>query len=670
MSAKARQAPTSWDAYERGRASSFGSLESVPEDEQQNILSSSTPATHHIPPLHGEGQEHGSLRRRSSFTKRIDHLMQMGGPNSIDNFAKSFQRAAGFREITPVRRNSVSFSETDQEAAPASAEQSTAAPNRSLLRQQLQDYDFGAENDSALQDERAPDNQEPTEESALLPVESRQTFKSTTGSLVPGSLLPHELGTSYGSISSKLTATARQRASILIMEQEEASRRARQDSETLKEEPQPHRHVEREILPDGEVMERIVGESTVPMTVFNSTNVLIGVGILALPLGIRYSGWVMGLAFLTLAAIGTSYTARLLAKCLDSNTGSTTYGDIAYLAFDTWGRHFVEALFILELTAANVALIILFADSMNSLIPGVSVVEWKVIISLGLIPLNFVPFKTLSFTSVIGIFCCLGIIIIVFADGLIKPRSPGSLREVAKTWAFPEDWRTVPLSLGLFMAPWGGHSVFPAIYKDMRHPHKYGRALKYTYFFTYGLDLTMAVLGYLMFGDKVRDEVTSNILRSTAYPHVLSVIIVVLIAIIPITKIPLSNRPVMDTLNKKFYIDLRQMDAKARAYSERSLKHRTARGLIGVLANVVQLGIAIGFPDFDSIMALMGSALCFTICIILPVSFYLVIFSSEGKEIGLAEKILDWVLLVVCICLAVLGTVFAILPKNKIGASV
>ncbi|KIW26648.1 uncharacterized protein PV07_06466 [Cladophialophora immunda] len=668
MSAKSRQAPTSWDAYERGRASSFGSLESVPEDEQHNNLSSSTPATHYIPPLHAEDQEHGRLRRRSSFGKRIDHFMQMGGPNSIDNFARSFQRAAGFREITPVRRNSVSFSETDQEAAPASPEQSTAAPNRSLLRQQLQNYDFGADNDSALQDERAPGNEEPTEESSLLPVESRQTFKSTTGSLAPGSLLPHELGTSYGSISSKLTATARHRASILIMEQEEASRRALQEPEALKEEP--HRHVEREVLPDGEVMERIVGESTVPMTVFNSTNVLIGVGILALPLGIRYSGWVLGLSFLTLAAIGTSYTARLLAKCLDSNTGSTTYGDIAYLAFDSWGRHFVEALFILELTAANVALIILFADSMNSLIPDVSVIEWKVIIALGLIPLNFVPFKTLSVTSVIGIFCCLGIIIIVFADGLIKPRAPGSLRDVAKTWAFPEDWRTVPLSLGLFMAPWGGHSVFPAIYKDMRHPHKYGRALKYTYFFTYGLDLSMAVLGYLMFGDKVRDEVTSNILRSTAYPHVLSVIIVVLIAIIPVTKIPLSNRPVMDTLNKKFYIDLRQMDPKARAYSERSLKHRAARGLIGILANIIQLGIAIGFPDFDSIMALMGSALCFTICIILPVSFYLVIFSSEGKEIGLMEKILDWVLLVVCISLAVLGTVFAILPKNKIGASV
>jgi solute carrier family 32 (vesicular inhibitory amino acid transporter) len=670
MSTRSKQAPTNWDAYERGRTSSFGSLESVPENEQQNVLSSSDPAQRPTA-LHGDSDDAGGLRRRSSFGKRFDSIRQMGGPNSIDNFAKSLQRAAGFREITPVRRNSVSFSEPEPEGAlsPSSPEQSTMASNRSLLRDQLREYSLRQPSGSAVQDDHTSEAQEPSEDSALLPKPSRQTLKPGIGSLRPESIVPISsvLGSSYGSISAKLTPAARKRASILILEQEEASRRARDDPDLFKEEPP--RPIEREVLPDGEVIERTLGESTVPMTIFNSTNVLIGVGILALPLGIRYSGWVIGLLLLTLAAFGTSYTATLLAKCLDTNTGSTTYGDIAFLAFDSWGRNFVELLFILELTAANVALIILFADSMNSLIPGVGVTEWKAVVALGLIPLNFVPFKTLSVTSVIGIFSCLGIVIIVFADGLIKPHAPGSLREIAKTYAFPENWRTIPLSLGLFMAPWGGHSVFPAIYKDMRHPHKYGIALKYTYIFTYGLDLSMAVVGYLMFGDKVRDEVTANILRSTAYPHVLSVIIVILIAIIPITKIPLSNRPMTDTINKKFYLDLRQMDPKARLHSEKSLKHRAARSAIAIGANVIQLGISIGFPDFDSIMSLMGSALCITICVILPISFYLRIFSSEGKEIGRGERILDWVLLIVSGALAILGTIFAVMPKDKIGVA-
>lgn len=43
-----------------------------------------------------------------------------------------------------------------------------------------------------------------------------------------------------------------------------------------------------------------------------------------------------------------------------------------------------------------------------------------------------------------------------------------------------------------------------------------------------------------MFGQKVHDEVTSNVLMSKGYPHAISVCIVVFIAIIPLTKIPLK----------------------------------------------------------------------------------------------------------------------------------
>ena len=50
----------------------------------------------------------------------------------------------------------------------------------------------------------------------------------------------------------------------------------------------------------------------------------------------------------------------------------------------------------------------------------------------------------------------------------------------------------------------------------------------------------MAIIGLLMFGDGVRDEVTSNILLNKGYPHSISICIVVFIAIIPLTKIPLK----------------------------------------------------------------------------------------------------------------------------------
>ena len=46
------------------------------------------------------------------------------------------------------------------------------------------------------------------------------------------------------------------------------------------------------------------------------------------------------------------------------------------------------------------------------------------------------------------------------------------------------------------LAPWGGHSVFPNIYKDMRHPKKYNRAVDITYIFTVCITWDKTVQAY------------------------------------------------------------------------------------------------------------------------------------------------------------------------------
>lgn len=88
---------------------------------------------------------------------------------------------------------------------------------------------------------------------------------------------------------------------------------------------------------------------------------------------------------------------------------------------------------------------------------------------------------------------------------------------------------------------------------------------------------------------------------------------------------------------------------------------RFARIMIRILTVVMIVFLAVVFPAFDRIMALMGSCLCFTICVILPITFYLRIF---GKEIGRLERTFDWILLIVSSVLAVLGTLWAFLPTD------
>ena len=63
----------------------------------------------------------------------------------------------------------------------------------------------------------------------------------------------------------------------------------------------------------------------------------------------------------------------------------------------------------------------------------------------------------------------------------------------------------------------------------------------------------------------------------------------------------------------------------------------------------------------------MGSGLCFAICVILPIFFYLKLF---GSEISRKERIIDWVIIVVSTIMAISGTIWAFLPKSLIGAEV
>jgi vesicular inhibitory amino acid transporter len=205
-------------------------------------------------------------------------------------------------------------------------------------------------------------------------------------------------GTSYGTLHSTLSESSMIHAGNLWRQQQaELSRVTEGEREPL---------LVKEVEQDGKVILVVDGQSTLPQTVFNSTNVLIGVGLLSLPLGVKYAGWVCGMIFLLLSALVTAYTARLLAKCMDVDASLITFADLAFISFGQKARIATGVLFMLELLAACVALVVLFADTLDLLIPGVGVVEWKILCGLLMIPLNFAPLRLLSFSSVVGIISC------------------------------------------------------------------------------------------------------------------------------------------------------------------------------------------------------------------------------------------------------------------------
>ncbi|KYG41527.1 hypothetical protein M433DRAFT_147588 [Acidomyces richmondensis BFW] len=582
-------------------------------------------------------------RRRSSVAIAVDRLRQAGGVNSFDNFARSWQRAAGFAEVAPVRQSFRYADEDDEDdeeegvgdGFDRATVQTSPKSRRSLLR-------------AALEEERG----EGGEGADDVHDDNIFAIEPSLASPFGGSY-----GTTWGSLSSRVTEPSIRHAARLYRRQQSKGTASPDRSR----EPLLVKQVADE---DGKLVNVVVGQSTLPQTIFNSVNVLIGVGLLALPLALRLAGWIPGLIFSIFAATSTCYTAKLLAKCLDVDNSLITFADLAYVSFGPWARVGTSVLFSLELIGACVALVVLFADSLDALVPGWGVTEWKIVCGLILVPLGFVPLRWLSFTSILGIFCCAGIVLAVLVEGLLKADAPGSLRQPAETYWFPANWMTLPIAFGILMSPWGGHSVFPNIYRDMRHPFRYRRSVNITFAVTSTLDLFMAVIGLLMYGDGVADEITRNLLDSDATPHAIRIFLVICVAIIPITKVPLNARPIVSTLELFLGLDPRALAASPALTGLTG----SARGILKILVRVGTMAgfvvLAVLVPSFDTIMSLLGATACFTVCIILPCAFHLKLF---GEHLSRGRKALDWALIVVSVALAGVSTGFNFVPREKMG---
>ena len=372
---------------------------------------------------------------RSSVTARfVGSLAHAGGVNSIENFAKSWTRAAGFLEAAPHRPSMVLPEDEEHRVRHEIAEFGRrdgayhGAPRASALRAHIEAEsppDETKETTQAVQD--GADRNASTER--LLPQSRtrgggghRSTISGGAGrrgsfnylaseiaglpasmrrssSLAPNAYVPlsGSHGTSYGTVNSNGSKPSMTEANDMWKEQQK----------TLVVDGEHEPLIVKEVEQDGHMILVVEGQSTLPQTVFNSLNCLIGVGLLSLPLGMKYVGWAFGLGFIAISAWVCGYTARLLAICMDVDPSLITYADLAFISYGNRARVATSILFTIELLAANVALIVLFADTLSLLVPTFSVVEYKFIAGLILIPLNFAPLRILSFTSVLGIICSL-----------------------------------------------------------------------------------------------------------------------------------------------------------------------------------------------------------------------------------------------------------------------
>ena len=252
--------PSSWAAYERGgRAGSADSRTSIQfDDETHHHASSTESAGGHLLPTAGPGRRGSTtnardMRRRSSFADRVKAIQHAGGPNSLDNFARSWQRAAGFVEVMPVRQ---SFRYTDEEDEGQGEDglgygrEEVGSPSpmaqRSLLRQQLEAHE-GVAPETVLEEE-GEDGQTPVpvkrnlsaagaagggqgaahsqEQTPLLRHKASRASRRGSESIFqiePSLASPFggSYGTTWGSLSSRVNEPAMRHAGRLFRQQQQ-----------------------------------------------------------------------------------------------------------------------------------------------------------------------------------------------------------------------------------------------------------------------------------------------------------------------------------------------------------------------------------------------------------------------------------------------------------------
>ncbi|KAI8982972.1 transmembrane amino acid transporter protein-domain-containing protein [Pilobolus umbonatus] len=406
-------------------------------------------------------------------------------------------------------------------------------------------------------------------------------------------------------------------------------------------------------------------KSSFTQSIFNSINILIGIGILALPLGFKCAGWGIGMIVFVFCCGLTNYTAKLLKRCLDLDPESSTYGDMGALAFGLRGRIWVTTLFITELITSSVALVVLLGDGIDSLFPGFDLKTTRLVSFLILTPMLFIPVRNLSYTSLLGIISAFSITIIMIVDGLGKDYAPGSLIEPADTEIWPSNWMTVPLSFGLIMAGFAGHAVFPTVYRDMDNPKQYNTMVNWTYVATTIVYFSVAACGYAMFGSETMQEVynstfrgytliviTQNIIAVPEYNQTLNRMGVWLIAMNPIAKYGLTVNPV--NLSWQMWLFKGTNIQEWCDKGSMRLPILTGLGKIAISAFIVCLAYIL--PNFDKIMSLLGAFFSFMISGIFPLICHIRLF---GDSLSPQQRMLDYTLIIVASSMALSGTVWS-----------
>ncbi|RZC60855.1 hypothetical protein C5167_022612 [Papaver somniferum] len=362
-----------------------------------------------------------------------------------------------------------------------------------------------------------------------------------------------------------------------------------------------------------------LGTSSFFKTCFNGINALSGVGILSVPYALASGGW-LTLILLFVIGAATFYTGLLMRRCIDVSSKIRTYPDIGEYAFGKKGRMLVSSFMYLELYVVATGFLILEGDNLSNLFPNMSFTlagvrvygqqGFVVLVGLIILPSMWLTdLSKISYVSATGVLASVLIIVSVFWVGA----EDTGFRAKGKFFKL----NGIPTGVSLYTFCYCAHPVFPTLYTSMKDKRQFSKVLLLCFVLctiSYG---TMAVLGYLMFGENIKSQVTLNL----PIDKLSSKVAIYTTLVTPIAKYALMATPIVNAIESSSGIN----------YNNKSI-----RLLIRTLFLVSSVIVALAIPFFGYLMSLVGAFLSATALIIIPCLCYLKImgtYRSWGYEL-------------------------------------
>lgn len=391
--------------------------------------------------------------------------------------------------------------------------------------------------------------------------------------------------------------------------------------------------------------------------VLNTFNTMVGVGTLSLPFALKYGGWSILVLLLVVYVLATQ-AGRLIGIMMDDDESLNSYPSIAEKAFGTKGKLLVALIFSTELFCACGMFLVLTGDTLHSIFPQHSQQTFILLSSIIMMPtalttrLDFLAY--LSFLGFVG--TTILILVIIYVGGLGGIAYGSYLRpQPTRIWTTLEE---APFSIGLCIVGFAGHAVFPSIKNSMKNKKLYGTMIVTSFTLALIFYLTIAILGYLMYGAGVEKEIDLNFQHSINNHHgnkkdqMMFVVIAVsltswLVAINPATKFGLCMNPVAKNLEEIFGVE----DSPSKIL------------LLRILLCGLCLGMCLLLPFFAKMASFIG-ALCSSFSsVIFPYYSY---YTLHYKKLNVFERCLNLSIAFFGIFMSVVG-IFGVIESFRLG---